>query len=110
MMYLTRVLVPIVVSASVALVSSGANKPNHLSGRASLPSLTVVLKESFPQTHIAAVVRRTPGAQGQDIIAIRRSAASPELLGAALIIVARSHERQGATVTKKGNDHHPRRG
>ena len=46
----------------------------------SADSVTVVLKEGFPQAHIAAIVRRTSGARGSDVVAIRRSAATPELL------------------------------
>jgi hypothetical protein len=100
MMYLTRVLVPTMLAVSVGLLPSAASESADASPLSS-PAVLVVLKESFPQTHIAAVVRRTPGANGQDIIAIRRSAASPELLGAALTIVAKSRERQGATVARK---------
>jgi hypothetical protein len=99
MMYLTRIFVPTILSASVALLPSAPTERTD-AGPLSSP-ITVVLKERFPQAHIAAVIRRTPGANGQDIIAIRRSVASPELLGAALTIVAKSRERQGATVARK---------
>ena len=48
-----------------------------------------------------AVVRRTPGAKGMDVIAIKRSAASPELLAVALKTVAKSREQQGGTLARK---------
>lgn len=75
----------------VALVSrslsaqGNSQRPDKVSGT----SITVVMKENFPQEHIAAIVRRNPGAHGDFIIAIARADAQPELLWATLTAVAK---------------------
>ena len=65
------------------------------------PAVTVVLKERFPQAHVAAVVRRTPGANGSDVIALKRSAASPELLAIAMATVAKSRDQEGSAFSRR---------
>lgn len=57
--------------------------------------MTVMVKESFPDTALQAIISRSPGKSGHDIIAIRRSALSPELLSAALNSLRRSRVRHG---------------
>jgi hypothetical protein len=69
--------------------------------RVDADSVTVVLKESFPQDHIAAVVRRLPGKNGGDVIALRKSVASPELLAMAMAALTKARARQGSRADKK---------
>lgn len=69
---------------------------------ASLPSpvlVTVVIKDRFGRAGLAAIVRRNPG--GETIVALKRSAATPELIGAALASFARSYRKYGAALTMR---------
>jgi hypothetical protein len=82
--------------ASDAEYTAGVAMPN-----AATASVLVVLKDQFPRSHIAALIRRTPGPNGQDIIAMRSTEASAELLAVALRVVRRAQARQGARAAKQ---------
>lgn len=58
-------------------------------------TVTILIKTSFPDTSLQAIVSREPGAAGHDVIAIRRSQLSPELLFATLEALRRSKARHG---------------
>lgn len=58
-------------------------------------SVTIVLKERFPSTRLLGVLRRNPGAKGRDIIALKRGAATPEVLSILMATLAASVAKQG---------------
>jgi len=65
------------------------NKP------AATPAVTLMLKDTFTRPDLAAVVRREP--DGTNLIAVKRSAATPELLGSALAALRSSRKNQPST-------------
>lgn len=91
---------PLIVLAAVPLATA------PMVGRAQVApaaprSVTLVLKERFTRPDLAAVVRRTAGPNPESIIALKRSAATPELLATALVILEKSVERLGNTPPRK---------
>lgn len=92
-------IVAILALAASITVSNGQFQPPIPTSSSDV--VTVAIKDHFPQPHIAALVRRTPGRQGRDIIALRRSAVSPELLALAVGALKKSRETQGPTVARR---------
>ena len=65
-------------------------------------SVTVVLKERFTySTRLAAVLQRNPGSDGLDIIALKRSAATPELLATLVGTLIQLRTQQGDAPAEK---------
>lgn len=94
----TIALATLAISLSVPpFRAQGVERP----GAPPAPVVTVVLKERFNPSNLAAVLRRTPGANGTNIIALRRSAATPELLATALATLARSRATAGEAPARK---------
>ena len=62
-------------------------------------SVTVVLKDGFTRTSLAAVVRRTIGPDGVDIIALNRADLTPELFAATLWALSNSRSVHGNAPT-----------
>lgn len=88
-------LIPMIALASLPLFAQG-NSPKA-DGNAKAATVTVVLKDKFPQAHIAALIRRHPGAGGGYTVAIARADAKPEILWAALSAVAMARLNSAAT-------------
>lgn len=94
---LLATLLPLAVS--IGGVPNGS--PKTVGARASTPAVvTVVLKDGFARADLAAVVRRTPGPNSRNIIALKRSTATPELLATALAILGQSRATVGETPSR----------
>jgi hypothetical protein len=88
------------LTASVVAAPLGAHRSNRTVAP-STPVVTIVLKERFARPRDAAVLRRTPGTNTVNIIALKRSAATPELLATAFAILGKSREQEGETPVRK---------
>lgn len=59
------------------------------------PTFTLIVKDSFSSSGVSAMIRRTKGLTGEDVIAVRRNAITPELIRAAFSSLAKSRARHG---------------
>jgi hypothetical protein len=75
-----------IVATSAHAQSASPTKPG------ASPSVTIMLKDAFSRPDLAAVVRREP--DGTNVIALKRSAATPEVLASALAALRSSRARQ----------------
>ena len=78
-------------AVSVPVIAQSISQPSDSNPRL----VTIVLKPTFTNRGLVAVYRRTPGVTGRDIIALKRSAATPELLVTVLGGLSRSREKFG---------------
>ncbi|MGH9697725.1 MAG: hypothetical protein ACRD5Z_26530, partial [Bryobacteraceae bacterium] len=61
--------------------------------------VTLVLVDAFSNPKVIAFVMRTAGDTGRDIILLRKSNLSPELVGAAVQALAGSRRRHGLRIS-----------
>ena len=84
-------------AVSVPVIAQSISQPSDSNPRL----VTIVLKPTFTNRGLVAVYRRTPGVTGRDIIALKRSAATPELLVTVLGGLSRSREKSAMSRTAR---------
>lgn len=85
-----------VVPISAAIMLAVASPATLHSFPPSNGTVTVIVKESFPDTALEAIVVRSGGKASHDVIAIRRDALSADLLAATMNALVRARSRYGA--------------
>ena len=63
--------------------------------------ITLILLEEFSQPGLVAVIRRTPGSDGEDMIVVKRNALSAEVVGSAIGLLANARKRVGTPARKE---------
>lgn len=91
-MFNPALLAPVIMSMVLSTTSLGAPHTPASYGE----TVTIIVKESFPDTALQAIVVRSRGKASHDVIAIRRDALSAELLSAALVALKRARLRYGS--------------
>jgi len=98
---LLGLLVAMGASPSTTVAQSPGDRPPVTESRLEHRRVTFVLMDSMAAPNVVAMIVRTPGPEGRDVVAVRRSGVTRKLIFAALVSVKSSVDRHGEEPQKR---------